>query len=283
MHLTLLHLNLNGILLKPDAARANDLMKSCFNFFQNNSGQDKHYTRLINERLPTKGLFSCGYHERFDPFMLDHKPFMIPVYEHVFSSFFNESAGNLLDVGCGTGLYWPVLSRYCKSIVGVDFSKAMISEASRLVTEKNIINAEALVQNGENLDFPDESFDSILCMDVLHHIPDIKNAISNFHRILKPGGRLFAVEPNTFNPLIFIAHLIPSEERIAIKRNYAPVLCRLLKPHFKKIQVNYINFVASAESEKQLARVESVGKILLSVPFLRFLSLRQMLIMEKRV
>jgi len=256
-------------------------MKKPFIFFQNNTKQDLHYTRLVKERLSTRGLFSCGYYERFDPFMLDNKPFMVPVYDRIFSFFFPESAGSLLDVGCGTGLYWPVLSKYCKQIVGVDFSQAMISEARRLVETKNLKNAEAKVQNGEDLDFPSESFDSILCMDVLHHIPDLKRAISNFHRVLKPNGRLLAVEPNTLNPLIFFAHLIPSEERFAIKRNYAPILRKLFIPYFKNIQIRYINFVASAESEKQLKRVESVGKLISTIPFLRAFSLRQLLIMEK--
>jgi len=258
-------------------------MSNLFSFFQDNAKQDKHYTDLVKKRLPTRCFFSCGYHERFDPFMLYNKQFIVPVYEKIFSKFFPETAGDLLDVGCGTGLYWPVLSKYCKHVTGIDFSEAMISEAERLIKAKGLRNIEAKVQNGEDLDFPSETFNSILCMDVLHHIPDINRAVSNFHRILKPGGRLFAVEPNTFNPLIFLAHLIPSEERIAIKRNYAPILRKLFGPYFNNIQVQYINFVASAESEEQLKRVESIGKLMFEIPFLRPLGLRQMLTMDKRI
>lgn len=249
--------------------------------FLNNKKQDKHYTRLIEERMPTRWFFSCGYYERFDPFMLDRKPFMVQVYDRIFSQFFTETAGDLLDVGCGTGLYWPVLSRYCDHIIGIDYSAAMISEAQNLIKAKELKNVEALVQNGEDLDFPSESFNTILCIDVLHHIPDIRRAISNFHRVLKLGGRVVVVEPNTFNPLIFVAHLIPTEERRAIKRNYTPVLCRLFVPYFKTIQVLYLNFVASAESEKQIRRLEYIDRFTSAVPFLRPFSLRQALIMEK--
>jgi ubiquinone/menaquinone biosynthesis C-methylase UbiE len=256
-------------------------MKILSSVFYNNKKQDKHYTRLIEKRLPTRWFFSCGYYERFDPFMLDRKPFMVQVYDRIFSQFFTETAGNLLDVGCGTGLYWPVLSKYCDHIVGIDYSAAMISEAQNLIRVKELKNVEAVVQNGEDLDFPSENFNTILCMDVLHHIPDIKRAISNFYRVLKPNGRLLAVEPNTLNPLIFFAHLIPSEERIAIKRNYASVLCKLFIPYFKIIQVLYLNFVASAESERQIRRLESINRFMCAVPFLRPFSLRQALIMEK--
>jgi ubiquinone/menaquinone biosynthesis C-methylase UbiE len=207
---------------------------------------------------------------------------MIPVYDRIFSMFFPNNAGRLLDVGCGTGLYWPVLSQYAEQIIGVDYSESMINEARRLVRSKGISNIEARVQNGEDLDFPPDSFDTILCMDVLHHIPDIKRAIDNFSRVLKPGGHLLAVEPNTFNPLIFFAHLIPAEERRAIKRNYAPVLCNLFKIHFRNIQVTRINFIASAESEEQLKRVESIGRFISKIPILRNMSLRQALFMERR-
>lgn len=214
--------------------------------------------------------------------MLDRKPFMVSVYDELFSRFLGKAAGKVLDVGCGTGLYWPVLSKYCEHIIGVDYSATMISEAQRLIEAKGLKNVEARVQSGEDLDMPSESFDTILCMDVLHHIPDIKRSVRHFSRILKPGGKLLAVEPNTINPLIFLAHLIPSEERLAVLRNYAPVLRRLFAPYFKNFRVEYVNFVASADSEQQLKKVKSIGNLISSIPFLRPLSLRQALIMEKR-
>jgi ubiquinone/menaquinone biosynthesis C-methylase UbiE len=158
----------------------------------------------------------------------------------------------------------------------------MISEARRLIASKQLANVEVRVQNGEDLNLPPESFDAVLCVDVLHHIPDIKGAVVNFHRVLKPSGRLFALEPNTLNPLIFLAHLIPPEERLAVKRNYAPLLQRLFAPHFQNIKIHFVNFVTSASSETQLKKVESVGRLMSAVPLLRPLSLRQLLIMDKR-
>ena len=256
-------------------------MRKYFKFFQDNISQDKHYKHLVEKRLPQRSIFTAGYYERFDPFLLDNKPFMVEVYNEIFSQFFHESARNLLDVGCGTGLYWPVLSKYCDHIIGVDFSETMIAEARRLIEVKSLKNVKAFVQNGEKLDFPAGSFDTILCMDVLHHIPDIKSAIRNFHYLLKPGGRLLAVEPNTCNPLMFIVHLIPREERLAIIRNYAPVLRKLFSPYFKNIRFHYINYIASAASENQLKRLKLLGKFLTAVPFLRTLCLRQIIIMER--
>jgi ubiquinone/menaquinone biosynthesis C-methylase UbiE len=249
---------------------------------QARSDQHDHYARLVEQRRPTRHLFSCGYHERFDPFLLDERPFLVPVYERIFSSFFPTPVGSLLDVGCGTGLYWPVLKRYCSRLVGVDLSEAMIAEASRLIQTKGLRDIEAKVHAGEDLDFPPSTFDAIVVMDGLHHIAGIEEAIDSFHRVLKPGGRFCAVEPNTLNPLIFLAHLVPPEERRALSRNYAPTLRRLFRARFKNVQIEYVNYVMSAASAQQLRRVEQLGRLMSRTAFLRPFSLRQLITMTRR-
>lgn len=251
-------------------------------FFKKNKTQDDFYNELIRNRRGSH-LFSCGYCERFDPFLLDQKPFLARVYEGLFSSLFSDKVTNILDVGCGTGLYWPVLARYGDDISGIDSSESMIDEAKRLVAAKSLKHIKPSVQNSGDIQFPDGSFDVVLCVDALHHIPQLRRAVGEFHRVLKPGGRFLAVEPNMFNPLMFLAHLIPPEERYGVVRSFAPILRSVFRPHFENIQIRYVNYVASATSEEQLQRVESIGNVLVEIPLLRSLSLRQTLSMTKRV
>jgi ubiquinone/menaquinone biosynthesis C-methylase UbiE len=250
-------------------------------FFKKNKAQDEFYNELIRSRRGSH-LFSCGYSERFDPFLLDQKPFLKGVYEDLFASLFGQKVGKILDAGCGTGLYWPVLAKYGEEISGIDSSVSMIEEAQRLVGGKRLNHIKPHVQNSGDIQFPDRSFDIVLCVDALHHIPRLRAAVREFHRVLKPGGRFLAVEPNMFNPLMFLAHLIPPEERYGVVRSFAPVLKSVFRPYFKDISVRYVNYVASATSEAQLRRVESVGNILLRLPVLKALSLRQTLRMVKR-
>lgn len=253
------------------------------NFFYNNKEQDAHYACLVEGRLPTRHLFSCGYYERFDPFLLDRKPFLIPVYEKMFAGFFdNASYADVLDIGCGTGMYWPVLLKHCGRIVGVDYSAAMISEARRLIETKRLANVEAVAQNVEDLNLPSESFDAVLCIDALHHIPRLKCALANFHRVLRPGGKLFAAEPNMLNPLMFFAHLIPKEERMAIVRCYGFFLRKLFEPYFTDIKICYVNYITSSSSEKQIRTVGMADKMMSAVPFFKPMSFRQLFVMEKR-
>jgi ubiquinone/menaquinone biosynthesis C-methylase UbiE len=248
--------------------------------FKEDQAQDAFYNDLIRTRRSSH-LFSCGYQERFDPFLLDRKPFLIDVYEGLFGSLFEGKTGKLLDVGCGTGLYWPVLSKYADEVAGIDSSVSMIEEAQRLVRAKNLHNMTPRVQNSTQIGFPDSHFDVVMCVDSLHHIPRLKTAIREFHRVLKPRGRFLAVEPNMFNPLMFLAHLIPPEERYGVVRSFAPILRKLFNPYFNSIQFRYVNYVASADSEMELRRVQSIGRLLVKLPLLRRLSLRQTLSMKK--
>ncbi len=246
------------------------------------SVQDRHYAELVRGRLPTRGWFSCGYAERFDPFLLDRKPFLVPVYEDIFARCFPSRVGTILDVGCGTGLYWPVLRRFCDRIVGVDSSAAMLEEAKRLIAHKGLEGIEVSEQDCGRIDLGAARFDAIVCIDALHHIPRLDAAIRRFHALLVPGGRLCAVEPNVLNPLIFLAHLIPPEERQAVGRSYGPLLRRRFAPCFTDIEVVHLNFVASAASARQLARVRAVDAVMSRIPGLRCLSLRQLLVMRAR-
>jgi ubiquinone/menaquinone biosynthesis C-methylase UbiE len=249
-------------------------------FFKKTREQKVHYADLIGSRR-TSRFFSYGYHDRFDPFLLDKKPFLRDIYNELFKALFKNKAGKILDVGCGTGLYWPVLKNYGNEIIGIDSSEAMIKEARHLIKRKKLSGVNARVQNCEDIDMADESFDSVLCVDVLHHIPNLKSALKEFHRILKPGGRLIAIEPNMFNPILFLAHLLPPEERFGIIRNYSPILKKLLRPYFKDICIGYVNCVFHAQSANQMERVKAIGTILVKIPFLRILSLRQTLSMVR--
>jgi ubiquinone/menaquinone biosynthesis C-methylase UbiE len=92
---------------------------------------------------------------------------------------------------------------------GVDPSPEMIARA-RKKAKKAGADVAFDIAIGQQLPFPDAHFDVVLCTMVLHHIPkaDRVGAVHEMHRVLRPGGRLFAVD---FGDLEgkkgFIAHL----------------------------------------------------------------------------
>ncbi len=97
-------------------------------------------------------------------------------------------SGKILDAGCGVGM--PVARFLAKRgfrVTGVDISKRMIELA-----KENVPEAEFYQRNILALDFPNESFEGIICVYTLWHIPRVHHSsiIENFHRMLKDDGIL---------------------------------------------------------------------------------------------
>ncbi len=92
------------------------------------------------------------------------------------------SETSIADIGCGTGYTMSRLHELGFKVSGCDDSKLAIEYTSG----RNIGNVS--VQDARHLDFADEEFDALVCLDVLEHIDDHKKAAAELLRILKPGG-----------------------------------------------------------------------------------------------
>ena len=106
----------------------------------------------------------------------------------------------LLDVACGSG--GPALRIATKtgcSVVGIDMHEDAVSTANSLAAHDGLSDrAEFRVANAaEPLPFPDAFFDAITCIDAINHLPDRPRVLSDWARLLKPGGRLLFTDPIT--------------------------------------------------------------------------------------
>jgi SAM-dependent methyltransferase len=103
-----------------------------------------------------------------------------------------------LEIGAGTGYFSLNLLQagVVQEITCTDISPGMVrtlsANADRLGVPVRAARADA-----ESLPFADHSFDLVLGHAVLHHLPDLEAAFAEFHRVLRPGGRVvFAGEPS---------------------------------------------------------------------------------------
>ena len=104
----------------------------------------------------------------------------------------------ILEVGCGTGTAEVNLARLRLSqldLVGIDISAARVRDA---LTATRYMNATVgfAAADACHLPFPNASFDATFCVAVLQHIGDVSKALAECARVIKPGGKFLAVEPD---------------------------------------------------------------------------------------
>jgi 2-polyprenyl-3-methyl-5-hydroxy-6-metoxy-1,4-benzoquinol methylase len=103
---------------------------------------------------------------------------------------------NWLDAGCGTGLLTREICRMGAQVTGVDASPKMISAAiAESSSESDSISFQE-VKSIENVDFPSNEFDGILCSSVVEYVDSPIEVFMEFSRVLRPGGKLLVSVPN---------------------------------------------------------------------------------------
>ena len=101
--------------------------------------------------------------------------------------------GRVLDVASGRGaVLFPAAEAVgpSGSVVGIDFAEGMAKETAREAFEGRVSNVEVRQMDAEHLDFPDVCFDAVLCGFAIFFFPQLERALAEFHRVLKPGGRI---------------------------------------------------------------------------------------------
>lgn len=130
---------------------------------------DEFSTRYEARRRPND---PGGYHALLDDLEIDYA-----------LRFCN--GGDLLEVGCGTGLILERLARKCRSAKGVDLSEGMLEKARERGLDATLGSATALP-------FDDKSFDVVCSFKVLAHVPEIATALDEMVRVTRPGGHILA-------------------------------------------------------------------------------------------
>jgi ubiquinone/menaquinone biosynthesis C-methylase UbiE len=122
-----------------------------------------------------------------------------------------SKSSSVLEVGCGQGtdtLYCCQRMKQGSSYKGIDYSPESI--ASALASFREIksalkIEPEFAVGNAEKLEFPDDTFQTVVSTGVLHHTPNTQQGINEINRVLKKGGTAYISLYRIWAPKIFLA------------------------------------------------------------------------------
>jgi len=104
----------------------------------------------------------------------------------------SQAEGEVLEIAVGTGRNLPYYPDGVR-LSGVELSPAML-EIARTRAREVGREIDLRVGDAQALEFPDESFDSVVCTLSLCTIPDDRAAVAEVRRVLRPGGRFLLLE-----------------------------------------------------------------------------------------
>lgn len=150
----------------------------------------------------------------------------------------------LLEIGFGSGVFMPELTRRCDELYGIDVHGRVAEVEARL--EECGVHATLSQQSATQMNFNDGFFDSIVAISALEFIDGIEAASAELARVLAPGGRLVAVMPGKSPLLDFMLKVATGEEA---KRDYGDRRERVipqLEKYFRIVQTKSFSPVYTA-------------------------------------
>jgi len=137
-----------------------------------------------------------GLRERFggdyEKFFTDYDMFRYQTENHLPACFdaLNVKGKRVLEIGLGEGADAESLIRRGANWSGVDLTAESIERVRTRLTLRDLPFADLQQGSVLNLPFANDSFDMVFSHGVLHHVPEIKQAEKEIHRVLRPGGEL---------------------------------------------------------------------------------------------
>jgi len=184
----------------------------------------------------------------------------------------NPANKSVMEIGCGTGeiAYW-MAEKIPAKVLSTDLCVPFIEEAAKKYKLPNL-RYEVLDFNKAD-EFKGETFDYIVGNGILHHLYDhLDNCFINMRALLKDNGKLIFMEPNIFNPYIYLifsfaplrkaAHLEPDE--MAFSKSF--ITKKLEKAGYKDIKVEYRDFLLPGIPEFLIQPSIVIGDVLEKVP-----------------
>lgn len=175
-------------------------------YTQKPQDEGAHYKQaemVIDQKVDPE-FWGPGYNAPFNHFHIDHTVHLIKTFSFAMHFLYGngperddrsgESKGlSVLDTGCGYSWTTEWLQRAGYEAIGFDIMRRYLDVAvSRLGSQCPAL----VVADSENLPFQPATLDRVLGYEAFHHLPNRKRAMSEYHRVLKGGGRVVLAEPD---------------------------------------------------------------------------------------
>ena len=158
---------------------------------------------------------------------------------------YSTRSGTALEIGPGSGIYLPSLARHSNQVFAVDIETVYLEQAKEAT--RTLDNIEFRLDDITQSALADNSFDLILCTEVIEHIADSAAALREIRRILKPGGIAIISTPQKFSPLELTA-------RIA----FLPGIIRIIRMIYDEpvLETGHINLLTETSAREQIGAAQ---------------------------
>ncbi|MEM8952474.1 MAG: bifunctional 2-polyprenyl-6-hydroxyphenol methylase/3-demethylubiquinol 3-O-methyltransferase UbiG, partial [Pseudomonadota bacterium] len=112
---------------------------------------------------------------------------MVPARLAYFDRLIDWTGKEVLDLGCAGGFMAEALAKRGAAVTGIDPAAQAIAAARTHAPDEDL-KIRYDVGVGENLPYPDNAFDAVVCVDVLEHVEDVDRVIEESARVLRLGG-----------------------------------------------------------------------------------------------
>jgi len=215
---------------------------------------------------------SCGIADGYDVFTPESNARLIEAIVRL--GRFHRGA-RVADLGCGAGVFTDLLRQRGCECVGLDLSPKLVE-----VGRRNYPGVEFMQGDVEHLPFPAASFDGVLLSGIVHHLPDPARCAAEVFRVLRPGGRFVAFDPNRMNPFMWLYRdrSSPLYSPVGVTANERPVLARKVAAAFRaagfSIETEYLSnlhyrYVASKRVRWLLPIYNAIDSVLFAPGFMR--------------
>jgi ubiquinone/menaquinone biosynthesis C-methylase UbiE len=144
--------------------------------------------RLVDEHFDAESTFWRETYERDDALGIINRQRQAVALRFIDELSLPKTA-RVLEIGCGAGFLAIALARRGFTVEAVDHSPSMVELTRRHARETGMQNRiRTKIEDVHALSFEDESFDLIVALGVINWLHDLKKALTEIRRVLKPGG-----------------------------------------------------------------------------------------------
>ena len=155
------------------------------------STNDTAYKRQLDESRQIWDAEAAAFDDQPDHGLRD--PVIRAAWARLLEASLPSSASEILDIGCGTGSLSILLAGFGCNVTGIDFSPEMIhlAQTKAQAVQQSI---QFHIMDAAFPQFPPQQFDAVICRHLLWALPEPRDVLQRWVRLLKPYGRLLLIE-----------------------------------------------------------------------------------------